>query len=67
LVKKEEIKHLLPDGLTFDNNHPYNQDNDFHPIYLEFNEQTKVRTYGFIPSPGIHEFKIQIPYVKSVD
>ncbi len=26
-----------------------------------------MKTYGFIPSPNIHEFKIEIPFIRYTD
>lgn len=67
-IPKQEIIKLLPNGAIFDDHpflkKPYSIPNDHHPIYLEFNYVKDCWAYYIFPAPNMHEFKIEIPFIK---
>ena len=66
-VDKDVIRAILPSDLDFDAvpaNFQAKLSNNQHLIYFEFNRQHDC-SLSIFKSPNMHEFKIQIPYLKS--
>ena len=66
-VPKSQLFSILPEGVYFDQ-HPFSElSNDSHPVFLEFNIQHDCWFFYILPSPNMHEFKIEIPYTMTIN
>lgn len=63
-IPKQTLLSILPKGVFFEE-HPFEMSPEEHPVFLEFNVQHDCWTYWIFPSQNMHEFKIQIPYVRT--
>lgn len=66
-LPKEQMFHLLPPGVFFDDHHYKDISSDHHPLLLEFNYIHDCWFYYLFPSPNMHEFKIEVPFTMTTN